>query len=317
MSVDRRRFLGYGSAVAGLSAATIARGAVAQAAAVRPSVPALSWLIAGSAFGYLSDTTLAGNPTVCRNAFGGGSTWFIADYAGTNAIPSPIPSGYSGVGLLRFTAYQNGSTGLIDALSAGLPSWVTAVQYDSESWTRTPDLEQGAWIYNTHAKMSYAQEFCAAAHSHGLKVVLAPGNDLCNNSPNPAYPGRDPQYPITAHADQGQNYNAFVRHNLASAAQYLAPGDVFEYQAQELELDAATYQSVTTKVAAQVAAVSTGVTFLAGLGRSKLPSDGATCADLSAAATGVAGVASGFWLNVGHYTDQVRPMICTLKKLGY
>jgi hypothetical protein len=194
---------------------------------------------------------------------------------------------------------------------------VQAVQYDPEGWAFTPDIEQGAFLYNANVNVSYAQEFCATAHQHGLRVILTPGNDLCNREPNPAYPNSAPQYPLD-NTDGGEDYNAFVRHNLASATQYLQSGDVFEYQSQQLELDTRTYHAITYKVSKEATkANSAGIAFLAGLGHSMPPGDGATCAELTAAATSVANIASGFWLNVGAYTDQVRPMICALKSLGY
>ena len=334
-AVTRRQFIRDTGAAAGIVAAASALGANAAAAATASDTAtptatrtatrtaargaqstALTWLLAREAFDNLSNPVLGGSPKVCQSAFGTGSTWFSVTYNGDNAIASPVPAGYSGVAVLKFASYQNGSTGLVDALAAGLPSWVQAVQYDAESWSNTPDVEQGSWILNRHTLVSYAQEFCATAHSHNLKVVLSPGNDLCNDSPNPAYPGRRPQYPITS-VDGGMDYNAFIRHNLAAAAQYLAPGDIFEYQGQQLELDAPTYAAITTKVANQVKAANPAALFLAGLGRSKPPSDGATCLELTAAATGVAGVAAGYWPNVDAYTSQVRPMICCLKKLGF
>jgi hypothetical protein len=191
------------------------------------------------------------------------------------------------------------------------------VQYDPENWTFTPDIEQGAFLFNTTVRTSYAQLFCDTAHQHGLRVALTPANDLCNRAPNPAYPNSAPQYPIDAH-DNGQAYNAFVRHNLAAAAQYLRPGDMFEYQSQQLELDPRTFHAITLRVAQEVAkANADDITFLAGLGRSIPPSDGATCAQLTAAANSVANIAAGHWLNVGAFTSQVRPMICALKSLGF
>ncbi|ACU75127.1 hypothetical protein Caci_6273 [Catenulispora acidiphila DSM 44928] len=318
MSVTRRQFITTGGAAAGIAVTALTATALGASSATARSrvLTTPTWMLAGAGFANLAAKSLGGDPAVCRRAFNTGRTWFITTYTGDTTIPSPVPAGYTGVAVLKFKCYQDGSTGLVDALAAGLPSWVTAVQYDAESWAQTPDLEQGAWLLNPHTQTSYAQLFCATAHSHGLKVVLTPGNDLCNNSPNPAYPQRKPQYPVTS-KDAGQNYNAFIRHNMAAAAQYLQPGDIFEYQAQQLELDTEAYTTVTTKVAEQVEAANPATLFLAGLGRSKPPSDGANCADLAAAATGVADTAAGFWLNVGAYSSQVRPMICALRKLGY
>ncbi|HEX4700544.1 MAG TPA: twin-arginine translocation signal domain-containing protein [Pseudonocardiaceae bacterium] len=315
MSVTRRGFLQGSSAV---TAAALAGMTFPQSssAAVTPQATR-TWLLASDAFANLNNTTLAGSPKVCQAAFNHGNTFFSVRYAGGNFHNTPVPAGYTGVAVLKFEAYQNGSTGLVDAIKAGLPSWVQAVQYDSEHWDFTPEIEQGAWLFNTTTQTSYAQLFCQTAHQHGLRVLLTPGNDLCNRDPNPAYPNSAPQYPIDSH-DNGNDFNAFIRHDLASAAQFLQPGDLFEYQSQQLELDPQTFHSVTLRVSQEVAkANANGITFLAGLGRSIPPSDGATCAQLTAAANSAPAVTAGFWLNVGEFTDQVRPMICALKSLGF
>lgn len=315
MPVSRRGFLRGSGVVAGaaLAGMTFAESATAAVPAL-PGTPI--WLLANSAFASLDDPTLGGSPKVCRSAFNQGETWFSVRYADGDYQTSPVPSGYSGVAVLKFEAYQNGSTGLVDAIAAGLPGWVEAVQYDPENWDFTPEIEQGAWLYNDYAHAGYAQLFCETAHQHGLRVVLTPANDLCNDEPNTAYPNDAPQYPLVR-GDHRSECAAYIRLGLASAASYLQSGDLFEYQAQQLELDSKTYHSVTTKVGRQVTAAKPGVPLLAGLGRSALPSDGATAAQLTAAASGVYGVASGFWLNVGEYSDQVRPMINALKNLGY
>ena len=316
MAVNRRDFLrGSGSLVG----AAIAGSAISRATPETGprATPATTWLLANDAFTNLNNTALAGSPKVCKAAFNNGTTWFTVRYAGGDFHNTPVPTGYRGVATLKFEAYQNGSTGFLDAIKAGLPSWVQAVHYDPEAWTFTPEIEQGAFLYNANIGVSYAQEFCATAHQHGLRVVLTPGNDLCNRDPNPAYPGSAPQYPMDAN-DGGHDYNAFIRHNLASATQYLQSGDLFEYQSQQLELDPRTYHAVTFAVSKEAAKANTsGIAFLAGLGRSMPPSDGATCAQLTAAANSVANIASGYWLNVGSFTDQVRPMICALKSLGF
>lgn len=316
MAVNRRDFLrGSGSLVG----AAIAGSAMSRATpVVGPRTTAIStWLLANDAFANLNNTTLAGSPKVCQSAFNNGSTWFTVRYAGGHFQNTPVPAGYKGVATLKFEAYQNGSTGLVDAIKAGLPSWVQAVQYDPEEWSFTPQIEQGAFLYNANVSVSYAQEFCATAHQHGLRVALTPGNDLCNRDPNPAYPNSAPQYPLD-NTDGGHDYNAYIRHNLASATQYLQSGDLFEYQSQQLELDATNYHAITYKVSKEAAkANAAGITFLAGLGRSIPPSDGATCAQLTAAANRVANIVNGYWLNVGSFTDQVRPMTCALKSLGY
>jgi hypothetical protein len=74
---------------------------------------------------------------------------------------------------------------------------------------------------------------------------------------------------------------------------------------------------VTTKVAEQVSDVSRGVTFLAGIGRTEASPDGATAAQLTAAAQSVASVVAGYWPNVDENATRVQPMIRFLKNLGY
>jgi hypothetical protein len=308
MGINRRRFvqISVAAGVAATAAGAAWPGGDASAAS-------RVWLLPHASWADLHNTSLGGDPTVCRNAFNTGTTRFTVGYQGS-APPNPIPSGYKGVAVLGFKAYQNGSTGLLDAISKGLPSWVQAVQYDSEHWSPTPAVEQGAWLYNPHPNFSYAKHFCEVAHKHGLAVVLSPGNDLCNNRPNPAYPDNAPQYPVNPGETAEQ---AYVRHNLASAAKWLSAGDIYEYQAQPLELHPSTYRSITTQVSNQVKAVSSGVHFLAGIGRSGPTWDNATCSQLESAADSVSGAAGGFWPNVDANAARVSRMICLLKHLGY
>jgi len=188
------------------------------------------------------------------------------------------------------------------------------VQYDSESWDLTPPIEKGAWLHNPYPGVSYAERFCRTAHDLGFPVVLTPGVDLCNNKPNPAYPGNAPQYPVPAGE---RNYESYLRYRLATAARWLSPGDMYEYQSQALETDPALYESVTAKVAAQVSDVSRGVTFLAGIGRTEANWDGATAAQLTAAARTVTSLVAGYWPNVDENATRVQAMIGFLKNLGY
>jgi hypothetical protein len=275
-----------------------------------------TWLVPRyGTFSALTNISLGGDPAVARSAFGRGSTWFSVIYHGEGTdTKSPVPPGYTGVAVLKFAAYQNGTDGLLDAVAGGLPGWVQAVQYDPESWDFTPPIEKGAWLYNPHPGVSHAELFCRKAHELGFPVVLSPSLDLCSNKPNPAYPGARPQYPV---APGERSYEAYVRHRLASAARWLRPGDVYEFQSQALETDAGRYRSVTAAVEAQVRDVSQGVTFLAGIGRTKANWDGATAAQLTAAARGVAPLVAGYWPNVDENATRVRTMIRFLKDLGY
>jgi hypothetical protein len=272
------------------------------------------WLVPRyGTFSALTNAGLGGDPAVVKNAFGQGTTWFSVIYHGEGTgTKSPVPPGYTGVAVLKFAAYQNGRDGLLDAVSHGLPAWVRAVQYDAESWDFTPPIEKGAWLHNAHAGVSYAELFCRKAHELGLAVVLTPSLDLCNNKPNPAYPGSAPQHPV---APGERNYQAYVRYRLASAARWLSPGDVYEFQSQALQTDTARYESVTRTVEAQVRDVSQGVTFLAGIGRTAANWDHATAGQLTAAARSVAPVVAGYWPNVDENAVRVPIMIQFLKNL--
>jgi TAT (twin-arginine translocation) pathway signal sequence len=143
MDMTRRQLLRVGAVTAG--ALTVA-GPVLRAGQAQAS--GLAWLVPRfGTYSSLIDTSLGGSSQVAASAFNQGTTWFSVGYEGAGpSTKNPVPAGYSGVAVLKFEAYQNGSTGLIDAIGAGLPSWVQAVQYDSESWSQTPALEQGAWL---------------------------------------------------------------------------------------------------------------------------------------------------------------------------
>jgi hypothetical protein len=328
MDMTRRRLLGLTAAAAGAAAAGAAAAgptATGAAAATRAASAAIgtfsrgatrTWLVPRyGTFSGLINTSLGGDPDVVKNAFGRGTTWFSVIYHGEGTdTKSPIPPGYTGVAVLKFAAYENGTDGLLDAISGGLPSWVQAVQYDSESWDQTPPIEKGAWLHNPYPGVSYAELFCRKAHELGVPAVLTPGVDLCNNKPNTAYPDNAPQYPVPAGE---RNYESYLRFRLATAARWLRPGDMYEYQSQALELDAALSKDVTTRVHAQVREVSRDVIFLAGIGRTEANWDGATADQLTEAAHGVDSVAAGFWPNVDENAARVQPMIRFLKNLGY
>ncbi len=310
MHMTRRGFLAVAATAAGaLGAVTAGTGSAAQAAA-------RTWLVPRyGTFSALTNTALGGDPAVAKNAFGQGTTWFSVIYHGEGSdTKSPIPPGYTGVAVLKFAAYENGTDGLLDAIRDGLPRWVQAVQYDAESWDFTPPIEKGAWLYNAFPGVSYAELFCRTAHDLGLPVVLTPSLDLCNNKPNPAYPDSKPQYPVPSGE---RNYQAYVRYRLASAARWLSPGDMFEFQSQALETDTSLYESVATTVAAQVREVSHDLTFLAGIGRTAANWDGATADQLTAAARSVAPLVAGYWPNVDENATRVPIMIQFLKNLGY
>jgi hypothetical protein len=308
MDFTRRRFLELSAMTVGAAGAT---STLTRAPSARADI--LSWILPQNSYTSLTDTSLGGDPGVVSSTFNQGTTFFPVKYSGPQT-PNPVPDGYRGIGTLKFTAYQNGSNGLIDAIGAGLPEWARAAQYDSESWSQTPAIEQGAWLFNSNVGVSYAELFCRLAHEHGLHVVLSPGNDLCNNKPNSAYPDSAPQYPLNSGE---KNYQAYLRYDLASAAQWLWPGDVYEYMAQVIELDTGTYQSVTSAVAERVGGVSRHVRVLAGIGRTGDTWDGATADQLTAAAQSVAGVADGFWPNVDADPTRVQTMIAFLRDLGF
>jgi hypothetical protein len=325
MDMTRRRLLGLTAAAVGAAGAAAGTGAAGAATATRAASAAIgtfsraatrTWLVPRyGTFSSLTNTSLGGDPDVVKNAFGRGSTWFSVIYHGEGTdTKSPIPPGYTGVAVLKFAAYQNGTDGLLDAIRDGLPSWVQAVQYDSESWDQTPPIEKGAWLHNPYPGVSYAELFCRKARQLGLPVVLTPGVDLCNNKPNTAYPDDAPQYPVPAGE---RNYESYLRYRLATAARWLSPGDMYEYQSQALELDADLYKDVTTRVHTQVREVSRGVIFMAGIGRTGDNWDGATAEQLTAAARTVESVAAGYWPNVDENATRVQTMIRFLKNLGY
>jgi hypothetical protein len=321
MDMTRRRLLGLTAAAAGAAAAgsTAAGAAAATRAASGPFLregATRTWLVPRyGTFSALTNTSLGGDPDVVKNAFGRGTTWFSVIYHGEGTdTKSPIPPGYTGVAVLKFAAYENGTDGLLDAIRDGLPRWVQAVQYDSESWDQTPPIEKGAWLYNSYPGVSYAELFCRKACELGLPAVLTPSNDLCNNKPNPAYPDDAPQYPVPAGE---HNYESYLRYRLATAARWLRPGGMYEYQSQSLELDPDLYHDITTRVYAQVREVSSDLIFLAGIGRTAANWDGATADQLTAAALTVDSIAAGYWPNVDENAARVQPMIGFLKNLGY
>lgn len=309
MIMNRRAFLAAGMGAAAAAAAGNLTAGTAAATVAGPR----AWVLSATAFGSLSDPGLDGSPQVCQNAFNHGSTWFTTSYAGPGT-PTPVPDGFTGVAALYFAAYDDsGGSGLVQAIAHGLPPWVQAVEYDPEEWTATPETEQGAFLVNPATGISYAQDFCGTAHAHGLKVMLVPSGNLCNNDPNPAY-GNQPQYPL----EPGEtSYHAYVRYDLASAAQWLLPGDMYIYQAQALETTPSLYGQVTAQVARQVTAAGSGVIMTAALGRTGADWDHATAAQLEAAASAVNSVTGGLLIHADADTTRVSRMITFLHSLGY
>jgi hypothetical protein len=115
-----------------------------------PKAATRTWLVPRyGTFSALTNTSLGGDPTVARNAFGQGSTWFSVIYHGEGTdTKSLMPPGYTGVAVRKFAACENRTDGLLDAIRDGLPAWVQAVQYDAESWDFTPPIEKGAWLHS-------------------------------------------------------------------------------------------------------------------------------------------------------------------------
>lgn len=318
MQLTRRAFL----LAAGAGAVATALGAGSSVAGASPPPPrragalrSLRWGMPASAFHNLANPRLGGDPGLADALFAGPGTWFVTD---RDDRGTPVPAGCDGVAVLDFTAYEDGATGLLDRAAGGLPSWVQAVRYDPEHWRRTPALEQGAFVPNPYVGGSFAERFTAMAASLGLRSVLSPGLDLCNDAPNPAYPARAPQYP--AH---GPNYVAYLRYGFATAAAFQRSGDLYVYQSQELEASprthgsAARFAAQVTAAGSQARAAAPGVAFLAGVGRTRGTWDGATGTQLAASMLSVLTSRSvdGFWLDVDATPTRVVPMVEALRLL--
>lgn len=160
------------------------------------------------------------------------------------------------------------------AVSHGtLPAGTYGLLYDAEAWPFTPGAEQ-------RDPVRAAAGAAAAAHAHGLRLVVAPGLSLAA---------------VLAPGSRGPRWRALL--DLGLIGRLASAADAVELQAQSLERDTATYAAFVRAAAAQARQASPRVTVLAGLSTNPpgAPVDGA---HLTSAIRATRAVVGGYWINV-------------------
>ena len=163
---------------------------------------------------------------------------------------------------------------LADAVNSGqIPAGTYGVLYDPEAWTFTPAAEQRDPV---HAATAAA----AAAHAHGLRLIVAPALNLTTVL-NPG--SREPRW------------RQFLDLNLVGPLARIA--DFVELQAQSLERDTATYTAFVQAATSQASAANPQITVLAGLSTNP-PGAPVDSQHLTAAIQATRSMVDGYWLNI-------------------
>jgi hypothetical protein len=151
----------------------------------------------------------------------------------------PTPAGWRATATERWGSYARFAA---DVAAGSVPSYVSVVHYDNESWSQTPPGEQ------LHPAV-YERKFCSLAHRNGWRCYTGPGQDLCGALTHPA----------------GETYaRCYLDLDLAGEAARYA--DVIDIQAQALEpAGARAYGNFVRRAAAQARAANPNVVVLGNL----------------------------------------------------
>jgi hypothetical protein len=151
----------------------------------------------------------------------------------------PVPAGWRATRTERWGSYARFAA---DVGAGSVPSFVSVVHYDNESWSQTPLAEQ------MHPA-AYERKFCSLAHRNGWRCYVGPGQDLCG---------------VLAHPREDDYARCYLDLNLAGQAARYA--DVIDIQAQALEpRGARAYGNFLRRAAAQARAANPNVVVLGNL----------------------------------------------------
>lgn len=181
----------------------------------------------------------------------------------------PLP-GVSAEPVVTFAS----AAALTAAVSGGrLAAGTYGVLYDPEAWSYTPLAEQ-------RDPVGAASRAAAAAHAHGLRLIVTPALNLGT---------------VLSPGAKGPRWRTFLSLRLAGRLARVA--DVIEVQAQSLERDAGTYASFVRAAASQARTANPAVSVLAGLSTNPpgAPVDGS---QLAAAVGASRSAVAGYWLNI-------------------
>jgi len=154
-----------------------------------------------------------------------------------------------------------------------IPAGTYGVLYDPEAWDFTPLAEQ-------QDPVQAAAQAAAAAHAHGLRLIVTPALNLAT---------------VLAPSSQLPRWQQFLDLNLIGSLAKVA--DVVELQAQSLERDSGTYASFVQAAARQARAAKPGIGVLAGLSTNP-PGAAVDSQQLTAAIHSTKSLVDGYWLNI-------------------
>ena len=185
----------------------------------------------------------------------------------------------AGVSARAVVTFSSAAT-LVEAVQQGMvPPDAYGVLYDPENWSFTPASEQ-------RDPVAAARQAAQAAHSRGLKLLVAPALNLTSV----LAPGSG-----AASGGRGPRWQQFL--NLRLLAHLAQVADVVELQAQSLERNTGTYTSFVRAAAAQARAARSGIMVLAGLS-SNPPGPPVTGQHLTDVIRATRSTVDGYWLNI-------------------
>jgi hypothetical protein len=166
------------------------------------------------------------------------------------------------------------ATALKAAVRGGqLPTGTYGVLYDPEAWSFTPVAEQ-------QDPTQAATGAAAAAHAHGLRLIVAPALNLTK---------------VLKPTSGEARWRQFLELNLVGRLARIA--DVIELQAQSLERDTATYSAFVRAAASQARVANPRINVLAGLSTNP-PGVPVDSQQLTAAIRATESMVDGYWLNI-------------------
>jgi hypothetical protein len=179
-------------------------------------------------------------------------------------------AGFAADTVVTFTSASTLETAVNDNQ---IPAGTYGVLYDPEAWDFTPLAEQ-------QDPVQAATQAAAAAHAHGLRLIVTPALNLAS---------------VLAPSGNLPRWQQFLDLNLIGSLAKVA--DVVELQAQSLERDSATYSSFVQAAAQQARAAKPGIGVLAGLSTNP-PGAVVDSQQLTAAIQATKSLVDGYWLNI-------------------
>lgn len=264
---------------AGALAAGAVVGSVLASGGVASAATRTGWIVAAGTLNAenTQDPATANHLLNTPTAYG----------AGASLVRSPIQPGYATTPVLGYTSYAQFNSDIQNGNISYPYQWV---MYDPENWSSTPVSEQ-------QNPIKYMTQFGRLAHANGLKVIMAPAQDLgtVSGSVIPRLSGESlPTW--------------FVRANIAGAG--AAVSDVFDLQNESQTTNLTQYDSLFNSVAAQARAANARIQVFA-----EVSTATATAQQMTAAAQSV--TANGYYVAAPGAAAQAAQFFNNMEAAGY